>query len=842
MAFVTSQNPLDKPAPAWMVRLAALQVKRPWLLVAIVMFFAAIGAGLATRLELKTRFDQLLPDHQPSVVELRRVLSHVRAASKVYIVVEGPESRDLRAFGDRLAPELRTIGVPYVESAEDGLFGQRAYLEPRAGLFLKLPELTKLRDDVDARWDWEVAKQGGELEPNDEEPPAITAEELRRRFASHRPKDTDAFPDGYFQSKDRKTLVVLVHTRIGSGDLGTSREALAKIKAKVSDVQKASGNTGIKVSYAGDLVTGLAEYGAMADDLVDVGLVGVSMVLLVVFLYFMRLRALITMGVTIGVGIAWTFGFAKLTVGHLNIATGFLFSIIAGNGLNFGVIYMARYFEERRNNHGIETSVLNAHRTTIGATVAATISNCAAYGSLAVTDFRGFRHFAIIGAAGMVACWVATYVVSPAVLVIIERARPFTGNDATWFGRARLYGLPYAGWISPLVRVFAVPLTIASVLATFVGAGFAYHYVKTDPLEYNMRKLQNDLKASGDMYRASTLANEILGARIDGSMVILAERADQVPDLKKVLEARREAAKPDERPFEAVYSIIDFVAADQEKKVPILNGLAKKIRRAKEKGFIKDAEWEEVERMLPPTDLKPYTIDDLPDDLARPFTERDGTRGRLVLVEQTAGKNDDDLRYLLRWANALRETKLTNGEIVRGSGRPVIFADMLSSIIGDMPKAIGLALGLTITAVLLVFRRKNAGFVIFALAMGVAWLAIFLDRFGLKLNFFNFLALPITFGIGVDYAVNLMQRYVTDGERSILACVSTTGGAIVLCSLTTIVGYLALIRSVNQAIRSLGILAVSGEVACLAAAMIGLPAILLWREHRRKKAYHGKQS
>jgi predicted RND superfamily exporter protein len=103
----------------------------------------------------------------------------------------------------------------------------------------------------------------------------------------------------------------------------------------------------------------------------------------------------------------------------------------------------------------------------------------------------------------------------------------------------------------------------------------------------------------------------------------------------------------------------------------------------------------------------------------------------------------------------------------------------------------------------------------------------------LKLNFCHFLALPITFGIGVDYAVNLMQRYVTDGEESILASVRTTGGAIVLCSLTTIVGYLALIRSVNQAIRSLGILAVSGEVTCLAAAMIGLPAILLWRERRR---------
>ena len=33
-----------------------------------------------------------------------------------------------------------------------------------------------------------------------------------------------------------------------------------------------------------------------------------------------------------------------------------------------------------------------------------------------------------------------------------------------------------------------------------------------------------------------------------------------------------------------------------------------------------------------------------------------------------------------------------------------------------------------------------------------------------KVNFCNFVAYPITFGIGVDYAVNVMTRYVQDGR------------------------------------------------------------------------------
>ena len=108
--------------------------------------------------------------------------------------------------------------------------------------------------------------------------------------------------------------------------------------------------------------------------------------------------------------------------------------------------------------------------------------------------------------------------------------------------------------------------------------------------------------------------------------------------------------------------------------------------------------------------------------------------------------------------------------------------------------------------------------------------------FEVKLNFLNFIALPITFGIGVDYAVNVMQRYRHEGPGGALTAVRETGGAVVLCSMTTTLGYLALVGSVNYAVRSLGTAAVLGEIACLLAAVIVLPAALTWRDQRRANA------
>jgi hypothetical protein len=98
--------------------------------------------------------------------------------------------------------------------------------------------------------------------------------------------------------------------------------------------------------------------------------------------------------------------------------------------------------------------------------------------------------------------------------------------------------------------------------------------------------------------------------------------------------------------------------------------------------------------------------------------------------------------------------------------------------------------------------------------------------FQIKLNFFNFIALPVTFGIGVDYGVNLLQRYKFEGRGSVRRVLGTVGGAIVLCSLTTIIGYGTLLTASNQALASFGWLALIGEVTCIFASIVVMPAIL----------------
>jgi predicted RND superfamily exporter protein len=151
---------------------------------------------------------------------------------------------------------------------------------------------------------------------------------------------------------------------------------------------------------------------------------------------------------------------------------------------------------------------------------------------------------------------------------------------------------------------------------------------------------------------------------------------------------------------------------------------------------------------------------------------------------------------------------------------------MIRSMERDGPLATAASFAAVLVVVLLATHSAVGAFsVVSALVMAVAWmmgLASLLDH---KLNFLNFIALPITFGIGSEYPFNVYDRSRLLGGDPARA-VALSGGAVALCSYTTTIGYGSLLFSDNQALRSFGWLAASGEVACLVAALIVVPACL----------------
>lgn len=812
-------------------RLVGLQAKHPFVFIVLAVLTIAPAWLLARNLELRTGFGELLPEKQPSVLELRRAAERLPSMSTLAVTAESKDTALLKRFIDEVSLQLRSIPGGLVSAVETGPRDVQEFFSRHKHLYANLADVEALHEDVLDRYDWEVGNQlGTNLE--DEPPPAITAESVEAKFQKslEEVKKATRGEDGYYIGENGTFGVVLVRTPLGSMD-----QRAFELQERISEVIEAGPwkklDPSFKYGFTGNLVTSAEEYRAVSQDLTQIGVAGVGLVLLVVFLFFWRVRVLITLALSIGLGCLWCFAFAELAVGHLNTATGFLVSVVAGNGINAMVIYMARFMEARRVE-GLDTTAAlrTASLNTAGATFAAVGVAMVSYGALMTTEFRGFRHFGIIGAAGMFLCWLSTYLVLPALLVLADRWRPF--STRRWSDDlSAAYGRPFI-W---LARRFNRSIAILGLVSGVLTLAATILYFTSDPMEYNLNNIRNRRSQQTQASELSSRMGKIVARMNQSGRAVLVDRLDQVEPLVAELERRREAASTGNKPFGEVVSIYSLLPKDQERKLELLSEIMDRVERARQKGFVSDSDWQALRPHLP-AEVRPLKVEDLPDSVARPFEERDGTRGKIVYVAPAPGRSINDAKYLMLWADSFREVQLAGGETVLASGDAVVFADMLRVIARDAPRVALLSFLGTVGVILLSFRGRIGGFIaLLSLMFGVSWMIAILFLFDVKLNFLNFVALPIAIGVGSDYAINVMKRREIEGDAGIERAFTETGGAVVACSMTTLCGYTALLFSVNGAVQSLGFAAGLGEVATQLSAMLVLPAMLYWLAARKKQ-------
>ena len=841
--MATTEPPDSNPEhrlPAVLSALSRLQATRPWWFVAIAVL-SMIPAAVATlHLGFKPDFSELLPENKESVIEMRRVSKRLAGTGTLSLVVQsdGKTHDALEACVDALVPALEAIGKDYVGAVDHGVRDTQRFFEQNQLLYADLADLKKAHDRIQERYDWEVAKQQGTLLDEEDAPPPISADSIEKELSAHkapRDKNGPAYPNGYYEGEDGKYAAILVRTPI-SGDAAT-KELRRRVEAAVARVNPKRFDPSITVGYTGDIVTGAEEYHRIITDLSEVGVAGVLGVMGSVLLYFARVRIVLTMGGTLMVGLLWTFGLTRFTIGYLNASTGFLVSIIAGNGINYGIIYMARYVEARREQGlSVAEAIRTAHRDSWIPTLASAATAGIAYGSLIVTDFRGFKHFGIIGGYGMFLCWLATYLFTPALLAASEAVWPAFKDTSP--NQKRSAG-GYIGWAFERISLGSPrAVAIVGVLIGVSSFALCVRYFERDPMEYNMRNVgTDDPKTRGSARQLSGMVDGAVGKIGQEGIAIVTDRVDQVPLLETELQRRYDAAPNDLKPFEKVVSIFSLLPKDQEQKLPLITEMQDRLHRARRRGLILDPDWAKIEPHLIQGEVKPIGIADLPEQVARSFTERDGTRGRIVYIAPKLGFSVWDGQYLMRWADSFRKVTLPNGEVIRGSGRAVINADMIKTIGEDAPKAITIASIGTILVILVAFRGSWLALGVFVpWLLGITGLIAFLDLKQIHLNFLNFVAIPITIGIGAEYAHNVMQRYRIEGATRLRRVVLATGGAVTLCSLTTAIGYLALIFSINRGIRSFGLSAAVGELTCLCAAVLWLPAVLSYFARRSARS------
>src|SRR6185503_12307036 len=147
-------------------------------------------------------------------------------------------------------------------------------------------------------------------------------------------------------SPDGRTQVILIETAFRATDAVADRRLQGALDAIAERVR--ARHPAATISFAGGIPQTLAEHDSLVAGMLVSSLATALLVALVLFVHLRSLRMLALLTGNVAAATLVAFGLAALTVGHLNAATAFLGAIIAGNGINYGILLVARYLEERR--------------------------------------------------------------------------------------------------------------------------------------------------------------------------------------------------------------------------------------------------------------------------------------------------------------------------------------------------------------------------------------------------------------------------------------------------------------------------------------------------------------
>ena len=823
--------------PAW--------VARNFRIIAVLGLLVAItGALLASRLPLLTEFSWLLPDRQPSVLALRKLTARKPSSAVIEIGVASSTPEATRRFASDLARALREKLPPELLSEVDEDDAEiRRFIWEHRHLYAPVADLQTALDGVQDV----ISRRGPFALDLDDAPDPRAAtpglDELRGKLDKVR-KDFEREP-GYVGEGGKLRMLVL-RCRFGDTDPEKGLRTLEAVRAIVAGLGPDRLAVPVEVGYAGDPVSGAREHDIVLNDVVKSTVLCLLLVSAAIFAYFRAVRAVLALCVTLGIACCTTFGFTWLWIGHLNTSTAFLGSVVAGNGINFGIILMARYFEERRRQGAShEVAMAAALSSTAIPTLVACASAGSAYLSLTITSFRGFSEFGIIAGSGMIFCWIGFYSILPALLTWLERrgplVRPITSRPEKAAG----------GFLDRHGRLVA---GVAIGFVTLAGAVSVFGAYKLwgNPFEDDVTTMRSRSYPTSPTGIWSARLDAAFSRDQSGGFYIGVERPEDVTAVVRAVHKIEQDVPVEKRllgKIDALSEVLPGDLAEQGEKIRILTEL----RRLSDRLGPRLAPGSDDAKLLaelrpPPADtLRPITFADLPERARRGFTENDGRVGLLLAIHPGAAFDGHSFRGMARAVGLLRSLDLPPNlrATAQISGSESIFVDIMNAVEIEGPRASFLSLGLVLLLLFLAFGpHRDFLLTTAALFIGVFGMFGLMTLFGVRLNFLNYIAIPITIGIGVDYPFNVVARLRQEREQGQDAWqgVLRTASAVALCSSTTIIGYAVLLISDTGAIRTFGEAAVLGELTAVSSALLVVPALVLVGELRARRRLAAQQA
>lgn len=197
-----------------------------------------------------------------------------------------------------------------------------------------------------------------------------------------------------------------------------------KIENKIADIDADKKAANIEIEYGGGLIDMKAEYHAVITDIVRSISITILSIMALLAIFFMSIRAALRIFGPILMSTICALGITFLTIGYLNLITAFIFAILIGLGIDFGIHLYARYNLERRLGHEVEKALRISVIETGSPLFFGALTTAAAFFTLMLGSFPGFSQFGFVAGIGVILAFLTMTTVMPALVLCMERVWP----------------------------------------------------------------------------------------------------------------------------------------------------------------------------------------------------------------------------------------------------------------------------------------------------------------------------------------------------------------------------------------------------------------------------------
>lgn len=848
-----------------MTAYARLLVNFPGRVLLTLIALGVAGTWLTTKLTIESDQLALISQDLPEVKEVKRVIDMVGGAGYLQLALRADDPETLKKLADEINTTLTNAkmpdGSPYVRFITYKV--PVDFIQENMVLFIRTEDLVEGKKRINAYLKDQLRRNNPFfIELRKTEPVKLDLTDLINKYSAIGKK---SIRDDYYISDDKQMMMILikpmwnstllpktkdfVEAMTGGAPIGTAvtKGLLHDVGAKtgvelVEDYTLMGDKKRVAFGFTGSYKTSVDDNYAMMESLDDVFVFAFTFIVIITIAFFRKWAPTVIVISGMALGTILTMGFAKITLGELNMVTSIIGAILMGFGIDYGIHFIYRTRIElgagKAWDKAITDAIINAGRPAL----IAAIVTAGSFFVLLVSQFRGFSQFGFLAGFGTLIIGLTLFSWSPAILSLIGHWKPELP--------AKLIGVmkpPSAELESGKTKIPAPKLMLAIAVLLVGGVcAFAVPWVDSptpkDDEEVTMLarflggvRFNYNTRALAPVDQPSIKLQDEINRRFQISSDPVAVYTKTLEEAKDIWDAMTDDPDHNFSVNMSKFSTVDQVVSIYTFTPPPKTAEANAAVLAEWREELKDIDVEG----LPPEmqekagffkrvlEKKPFDVHGVPEIYSSLFTHLPTTKpenhGYLTFlypkVDLWDGKN------LLKFADQTNLIEGKSGKKYQAAGLAILYAKLARIVLFDGKLTVLLAALWILVMHYLDFRSvKLALASVIPLGVGLLMMLGMLSITNHRLNFMNLVILPILLGFGVSHGLYLLHRFL-EGTSPMVA-LRSVGAAVASSTLTAIAGFASLFFAQHQGLRSIGYVACLGLGTTLLVSFTVLAAVL----------------